>query len=338
MKINKKTIFVATTAINRSELHKLIIPKWYKFINSIDKTKYNVIWFINIDYIDLLKEDIEKTKITFKNIIKDIPIIFIEKNNIEANFFNACLNIGIAIENKIDEENISKDDAIIFWLEDDWEFIENNIKIQEIIENYLSNMTYINLSCLLKNYIHALAPSIISYNLWFKLHLSSWKTHKEDYIDPESCAGFYVIRNFSTNKWILRKDRTNFKNIRNCNILYSDNYNYEELENEFFNDFTNCYYTYDNETKLKDNSSTDSKKYIKKADIKYLNKDKMVFIRLLPTLCEDSGREFMKTKNIKKIKNSKKFYESFQIIQLSSGTENNIISIALARRGLSWKT
>ena len=42
-------IIIGTTAINRPELHSDNMGKWYNWINSLDKTKYN----INVDYIGI---------------------------------------------------------------------------------------------------------------------------------------------------------------------------------------------------------------------------------------------------------------------------------------------
>ena len=42
-------IFIATTALNRPDLHKTVFHKWYKLLNTLN---YKIIHFINIDYID----------------------------------------------------------------------------------------------------------------------------------------------------------------------------------------------------------------------------------------------------------------------------------------------
>ena len=63
--------------------------------------------------------------------------------------------------------NFNKEDVIIFWLEDDWKLN----KLDRIITLYISNRCYINLSFIRANYLHALAPGLINYNLWEKLHL-----------------------------------------------------------------------------------------------------------------------------------------------------------------------
>ena len=40
--MTKKHILIGTTAINRSILHKDVIPEWYNYINVLDKSKYDV--------------------------------------------------------------------------------------------------------------------------------------------------------------------------------------------------------------------------------------------------------------------------------------------------------
>ena len=59
-----KNIIIGTTSINRSKLHQTNIPNWYKWINELDRKKYNLKWFINIDYINKLGEEIEDTKLS----------------------------------------------------------------------------------------------------------------------------------------------------------------------------------------------------------------------------------------------------------------------------------
>ena len=70
-----KHILIGTTATNRSLLHNETIPEWYKFINEIDKSEYSIRWFINIDYIEKLGENVKNTWENFQKIIIDIPII-----------------------------------------------------------------------------------------------------------------------------------------------------------------------------------------------------------------------------------------------------------------------
>ena len=74
-----KTVLIGTTSINRSLLHNDNIPEWYNYINALDKSKYNVRWFINIDHIEKLEESVQETMENYRNIITDIPIVFIQK-------------------------------------------------------------------------------------------------------------------------------------------------------------------------------------------------------------------------------------------------------------------
>ena len=57
-----KTILIGTTSVNRPVLHKDNIPDWYNWINLLDKTKYDIHWFINIDIIDKLDFTYDETK------------------------------------------------------------------------------------------------------------------------------------------------------------------------------------------------------------------------------------------------------------------------------------
>ena len=175
-----------------------------------------------------------------------------------------------------------------------------HIPIQEIIENYLSNLTYINLSYIRLNYIHALAPCIINYKLWSKIHLSAWK-NQIDNIDPEHCIGLYYLKNFGK-----------YEDLLNITIINK----YKEIKEKFFesNMFKsdNSYYTYD----VDDNNNIINKKYIKKKDVKKIIKDKIAFVRISTSMClggVNYGRDFMKKYNIekKRIQNNKQldFYK-----------------------------
>jgi hypothetical protein len=303
---DKKTILIGTTAINRSELHKDMIPNWYDYINQLDRSKYDIQWFINVDYIEKLNEDIELTKNNLKSIITDIPITFVDKDNKEGNFLNACRNIGVNMDNFVKQQQLNKDNVIVFWLEDDWKLVNEKINLDDIIKNYLSNMTYINLSFIRKNYIHALAPSIINYNLWSKIQLMAWK-NQDKYMDPEHCAGVYFIKNFCK-----------YDKIRNCTVIYDEykmkeiNDIYIDLSSKSFFNYTDSYYTYDNEEYLlKDERYSD--KYVEKCNIKDFNKDVIVFIRIMPSYCLDGvlfGRNYMVEKyGLVKNKDNVDFYK-----------------------------
>ena len=138
--MNKKEIIIGTTSINRPSLHINNIPKWYNWINSIDKNYYNITWFINIDWINKLCFTIEETQKNFKNIIKDIDIIFLNSETNTSNFLEACKRIGLNIEKYVNEKNFILSDVIIIWLEDDWQLNNDIISLDKIITSYLSRM------------------------------------------------------------------------------------------------------------------------------------------------------------------------------------------------------
>ncbi len=58
----------------------------------------------------------------------------------------------------------------------------------------MNKMTSINLTFIRENYIHALAPSLIRYNLWYNLHYKAWN-EQIDNINPEHCVGLYYLKN-----------------------------------------------------------------------------------------------------------------------------------------------
>ena len=291
-------IIIGTTAINRPELHNDNIGQWYNWINSLDKTKYNINWFINVDYIPKLEKSTEDTIQNFKKLIKEIPIHFFTCGEKGGNFLEACKRISSNIENFITKKNLDQDKIAIIWLEDDWKLSPNNIPLQELLETYLGNLSYINLSYIRENYIHALAPSIIHWNLWKQLHLEAWKK-QECHLDPEHCIGVYFNKFFGK-----------YKNIQNITIInkeIKDNYlNQEFLQRE------KSFYTYHNEkyTILK------NEKYIEKPQILKKFEKEIIFLRITPSFCEDGvnyGRNFMEKYNIKKTgiqnDNHKEFYE-----------------------------
>jgi len=288
--MNKKEIIIGTTSINRPILHSDNIPEWYKWINSVDKNNYNISWFINIDWIEKLEATVEETKLNYKNIIKDIPIFFLETESETkiGNFLQACKRVSINIEKYVEESKFNKSDVIIIWLEDDWKLNPINIPLEELISNYLSNLTSINLNFLRQNYIHALAPSVINYELWSKLHLIAWKKQIE-HIDPEHCVGLYFIHNFSK-----------YKDVNNITVINRKNIDEKYLKQEFLN-YDKSYYTYN----LYNSNFIINNRYIKKEDIRDFCKDKITFVRITASTCSDVGRIYMNTLNILKNKNSK---------------------------------
>lgn len=278
--MNKKEIIIGTTSINRPILHSDNIPGWYEWINGVDKNIYNLTWFINIDWIEKLGSTVEETKTNYKNIIKDIPITFLESETGKGNFLQACKRVSVGIEQYVVDNKFNLSDVIIIWLEDDWKLNPTNIPLCELITKYLSNLTSINLSFIRRNYIHALAPSIISYELWSKLHLEAWK-NQTTHIDPEHSVGLHYIKNYGECIY-----------VNNITVITKKNINEKYLSQDFLNNSKSYYtYNYDDPNTLK----TD--RYIKEDNLKEFNKDKITFIRITNTFCLDGvnyGRNFMK--------------------------------------------
>lgn len=154
-------LIIGTTAINRPELHNLVLSKWFEWLKKANK---QIIWFINIDIIDYLESDYNFTKKNIENILEnsiDELIILPQQTN---GFLGACKNISFMIKKYVEDNNICKEQLRIIWLEDDWE-ITNDIDINKLLE-YSGKNTHINLTGLHTNYIHSLAPSILSYKFW----------------------------------------------------------------------------------------------------------------------------------------------------------------------------
>lgn len=284
-----KTVLIGTTSINRSLLHKDNIPDWYNYIHGLDKSKYNIRWFINVDYIEKLEESVQETMENYRNIITDIPIVFIQKKEQDGNFLNACKDVSATIEQYVTENQLNTDDVYVFWLEDDWKLNPQNIPLERLIEQYMSNLTYINLSFIRDNYIHALAPSIISYKLWSQLHLQAWKNQSE-HIDPENCVGLYYRKHFGRyhdlyNITLINQYKQHNKRLFDMKMFKSDK----------------SYYTYD----VEKDGNLILDKYIDKKNILEFLTNKITFIRVTRSSCSDLGRNFMNKYDIKKNNNNK---------------------------------
>jgi len=277
-----KTIIIGTTAINRPILHNDVIPDWLQWICKL-KDEYIIKWFINIDIIDKLDATFEQTKDNFLNIIKDhkrIDVTFLQNETGEGNFLYACKRISENINNYYDLlPDDHKKSAKIIWLEDDWKFNNSTTcDINKIIELYSTNMSHINLTFIRNNYIWALAPSIMSFELWHKLHYSGWKS-QVNMIDPEHCIGLYYLKHFGKESDV--NNLTVFaRKIENGKLKHS------------YTEYVNSKYTYYDD---KFNSG-ENERYIKNEDIKKTYDDTIVFIRITPNFSVGGcnyGRNFM---------------------------------------------
>lgn len=286
--MDKTNIVIGTTSINRPLLHNDIFPDWLTWITNLNKDKYKISWFINIDIIKELNVSYAETEENYKKIVNDlncdVNLNFLKCENNCGNFLKACKRLATNIYSYVESLG-NKDDTKIIWLEDDWKLDPSKtININDLIETYSGNMTTINLTYIRQNYVHALAPSIISYNLWKNLHYSVW-INQEVNIDPEHCVGKYCLEKYGK--------YTHLTNITLVNREINDAFLAQRYVNE-----VNSYYSYtDNIYKIKE-----SEKFVDKSQIIDKFKDRLTFIRITPTVCIDYGRKFMEERNLFKNK------------------------------------
>ena len=196
----KKNIIIGTTAINRPDLHKKTISAWYNWINKLDKAKYNIKWVINIDVVDGLEFTENETMENMKRIISDLDVSFVSNKSNTSNFYNACQKLSKYIKLYLTIKKFKDEDTHIFWLEDDWHFIYQVApELETIIQKYTTKKSVTNFSFIRNNYIHALAPCLISCTLFKELHLNAWSKKTEN--DPETAVGKYFIDNLSSGKY-----------------------------------------------------------------------------------------------------------------------------------------
>lgn len=300
--MNKKLLLIGTTAITRHILHNDNMLEWTSWINNINKDLYKIVWFINIDVIEKLNETYKETKINFEKLNKhNFEIHFLKSDEPKGNFLKACQRVSSNIKNYVDNLNLSEEFKLnnikIMWLEDDWKLnINTNININDIINYYSTTNSHINLSFIRTNYVWALAPSIISYNLWLNLHCEAWEKQIES-IDPEHCVGLYYRNKYG-----------NPDDAYNLTVSYTKNKKKHLI-------YTNSYYTYNKNIIHSDKHHEQEDKYIKYTDVKTFFDDKMLFVRITPNFCIDGvnyGRNFMEKYDLKKAgqdKNNTDFYK-----------------------------
>jgi len=273
------------------------MPDWIEWIYNLNNEKYNIKWFINIDIIPSLEPTFEDTKDNFNNMIGDkIEVIYLKNEEGKGNFLKACKRIS---QNIVDyyETLENKEESRVIWLEDDWKFNKSaSMDINELINNYSTRLSHINLTFVRNNYIWALAPSIMGYELWKSLHYDGWK-QQEEMIDPEHCIGKYCIK-------LHGKEQ----NLTNLTILN------RKADDKFFNRGfllnDNSNYTYSDSKYIIKNDE----KHIKLENIKEHYKDKMVFMRISPTFCIGGcnyGRDFMEKHNLHKARKQSEDHKDF---------------------------
>jgi len=285
-----KYLIVGTTATNKPYLHSDVIREWSQWINNLND-EWKIVWFVNIDYVEKLEETYETTKENFINLIdKRIELYFMPKK--EAHFLTSCKVIALSIKKYIDENLKLDDKPMIFWLEDDWKLnheYANTFPLENLVK-YLHDYHYINLTYIRNNYIWALAPSLISYDLWLDLFYENWMNEKKD-IDPEHCIGLYFRKKFGNPNDLI--------NITFINKKVSVGF----FDQQYLNQ-TNSFYTFYNDAFAIDTKI--NKKYIPLEQLKqnkFVNKSP-VMIRVTPNMsiggCQ-YGRDFMEKYNLKKL-------------------------------------
>jgi hypothetical protein len=285
-----KHIIIATTAINRPELHNDNMGEWLDWILELKDSETKIKWFVNIDIVKKLTATHIETRRNFSKIINNrVDTTFLNNPSGQGNFLQACKRLSVNIVNYVDNLKISRAeeyDIKIIWLEDDWKLNKaSKIPIRDVINDYSTENTHINLSFNRNNYIWALAPSIISYNLWKNLFYSAWMTEAES-IDPEHCVGLYYRRKYG-----------NPDNV--CNVTVINKSIKEKYLMERHMTFLESYYTYHTDKFQVNNND----RYILKDCLKSYLGDKITFIRITASFCIDGctyGRNFLEKYNIEK--------------------------------------
>ena len=258
---------IGTTAINRPDLHNIVIPKWKKWLLECGgKLK----WFINIDVLEYLDKSYETTKNNFEDLLEDSRIELIILEQQYNKFLGACKNLSENIKNYVENMKLDKNTLKIIWLEDDWNLIEDTPSFSEL-EKYCQGMTHLNLSGIKNNYIWALAPSILTYKLWLNIFYEAWMNQNID-LCPEKSIGNYYQSKYC-----------NHENTPNI-ILLREECSQEDFKNMIFK-YTKIFYLH------QDNSISIGNEEIS-SDV--------LFIKLFPKITFDVGIEYMKSKNITK--------------------------------------
>ena len=252
---------IGTTAINRPDLHNIVIPKWREWLLACGG---KIKWFINIDILEYLNESYLSTKQNFEKLLDDPKIELIILEQQYDKFLGACKNLSENIRNYVESTGLEKSCLKIIWLEDDWDLIEEPPAFSEL-ENYCKGLTHLNLSGIKNNYIWALAPSILTYEFWLNIFYEAWKNQKID-LCPEKSVGNYYQSKYCSHE--------NTANI----ILLREECNQEDFNNMIFKN-TKIFYLHQGNLE----SSTG-----------------VLFIKLFPKIACDIGIEYMKSKNITK--------------------------------------
>jgi hypothetical protein len=285
-------LIIGTTGLNRLDLHSDNIKEWCDFINI--SNNFNITWFLNIDVVPNLEFNYEDTVNNFrKQLSSNVKLIVLPKK--EPGFVKSCHLISKNIYDYVLNNKLNVDKTYVMWLEDDWKLNKgatSNINLSYFLK-FMNKKSYLNLSFIRSNYIWALAPSLLGFELFCNLHHKCWDECNKKNIsgDAEHLLGLYFRAN-------LLNDPTKLKTI---NVI---NNKFKRIKSGYFNqDFTKYQYARNMIYDLKYKPSCDVLNEIFINDVnKYLNND-YNFIRISPGWCADGvnyGRKYMASKKIKK--------------------------------------
>lgn len=299
----KTPFIISTTALNRPILHEDVFPDWISWIiQGLDTNVYDVHWFVNIDMIDKLPYTYTETVAQFEKMCPSVIKMHIYRcDGPRGNFLKACQRLSVAIDTHINSgEYIADaiDRSKIMWLEDDWKLHPNVIvSLSDVLSLYSTTMSNVNLTNIRPNHIHALAPSIVSYQLWKRLHYAAWENQGGVQIDPEHCVGLYYRRVYGKPMY-----------IHNLTVIN------KPVGDKFFDQQHMCgpnsFYTFHNDmfkTDIQKDGDLSADKFIHRHDVisRYADANTMLFVRISPTACGDGchyGRIFLEKNGIYKNK------------------------------------
>ena len=253
-----------------------------------------MVWFLNVDVVESLEFSWEDTVENFRKQLSDnIKFIILPKK--EAGFISACHNVSKRINEYFVKNKLSDYSTYVMWLEDDWKL--NQKACRNVSFNYFFNLmnrnSYVNLSFIRNNYIWALAPSIIGYNLFQNLHLKCWKEVHENNVsgDAEHLLGLYFKKHINSDPDGLNTLNVIDNKIKNIDEKYmkQDFLNFKNCRTMIYNVKYNPKFKIHNEILLED-----APEFIKRD---------YNFIRISPGWCKDGvnyGRKYMANKSIKK--------------------------------------
>lgn len=311
-----KLIFL-TTAITRGDLHSNSIGNFYKRTLSYFEN-YELFHVINIDFPKKLRDkfSIQETKNLLEKIIPEkVKIVFTEKYEEDPSFAKAY---SCVIKTMLDN-NLLDEDSYVWWLEDDWMYI-NDYNFIPLL-NFLDTNTNTALSITDKAPLCSLRGGPIMNSLFFKTFFDLSKNTGK--FDPEVKIGRNIRMNRSVSVYekdfyiisihILDKTKYPYDMMRSCPWYYKRKFNnitkfskgkkikfiLALIENETSNILH--YKMLDNpyDLQIKNKEDITYLQKIKITDFKLLlNNSVLNYITIVPHIFKDIGRIFNANNNL----------------------------------------